>query len=80
MSETKSLFPVCDSLSWISSNDNIIQTGGRILSSPSERFFNSAEIAVRGNVQVANNIKTYESRAKKPGFLTRHKSCNEVFS
>ncbi|UNU21733.1 hypothetical protein D0A34_25405 [Microcoleus vaginatus PCC 9802] len=76
----KSLFPVGKSLSLISSNEDRIPTCARILSSASERFFNSAEIAVRGIVQVANNIKTYASRAKKPGFLTRHKGCNEVFS
>ncbi len=55
MSEVKSLFPVGKSLSFISSNEDRIQIGTRILSSPSARFVNGAEIAVRGNVQVANN-------------------------
>ena len=80
-SEVKSLFPVGESLSLISSNQDRIQTGARILSSPSQRIpCNGAESAVTAKAQVPNNIRTYASRPKKPDFLTRANGCNEVFS
>jgi hypothetical protein len=80
MSEVKSLFPVGESLSLISSNQYKIQTCARILSSPSDRRCNGAESQFTANAQVPNNIRTYASRPKKPDFLTRANGCNEVFS
>jgi len=80
-SEVKSLFPVGESLSLISSNQHRIQTCAHILSSPSEPIpCNGAESQVTANAQVPNNIRTYASRPKKPDFLTRANGCNEVFS